>query len=76
MATRHQQCLEALDHLGEATAREISEYLVERGYSDVNERNIAHPRLNELKKEGLVEVTGKKIDPLTNKPVSIYKRCR
>ena len=75
MTARHEQCLEALDALGEATAREVSEYMVEKGYTDVNERNIAHPRLNELKKDGEVEVVGKKLDPLTRKMVSVYKRC-
>jgi len=75
MTARHQQCLEALDNLGEATAREVSEYMVEKGYTDVNERNIAHPRLNELKKKGLVKVIDKKLDTLTGKKVSVYKRC-
>ncbi|MBS4931808.1 MAG: hypothetical protein KH020_10895 [Clostridiales bacterium] len=75
MTARHKQCLEALDKLGEATAREVSEYMVEKDYSDVNERNIAHPRLNELKKDGKVEVIGKKIDSLTGKKVSIYRKC-
>lgn len=75
MTARHEQCLEALDKLGEATAREVSEYMVEKGYTDVNERNIAHPRLNELKKDGQVEVVGKKKDALTGKMVSIYKKC-
>lgn len=74
MTERHRQCLEALDVLGEATAREVSEYMVKKGYSNVNERNIAHPRLNELKKEGYVEVVGKKLDPLTGKKVSVYKK--
>lgn len=75
MTARHQQCLEALDNLGEATAREVSEYMVEKGYTDINERNIAHPRLNELKKKGLVKVIDKKLDTLTGKMVSVYKRC-
>lgn len=76
MTARHQQCLEALDHLKEATAREVSEYMVNKGYTDVNERNIAHPRLNELKNKGMVEVIGKKLDLLTEKKVSIYRRCK
>lgn len=76
MTARHQQCLEALDVLREATAREVSEYMVKKGYSGVNERNIAHPRLNELKKEGYVEVVGKKLDTLTGKKVSVYKRTK
>lgn len=74
MTKRHKQCLEALDKLGEATAREISEYLVKKGYTKIKERNIAHPRLSELKKKGKVEVIGKKLDSLTNKMVSVYKR--
>lgn len=74
MTARHKQCLEALGALGEATAREVSEFFVEKGYTKVNERNIAHPRLNELKKKGLIEVVGKKTDPLTKKNVSVYKR--
>lgn len=74
MNARHKQCLEALDNLGEATAREVSEYMVKKGYTDVNERNIAHPRLNELKKDGIVEVVGKKKDTLTGKMVSVYKK--
>lgn len=74
MNARHKQCLEALDDLGEATAREVSEYMVKKGYTDINERNIAHPRLNELKKDGIVEVVGKKKDTLTGKMVSVYKK--
>lgn len=76
MAARHQQCLEALDTLGKATAREVSEYMVKKGYSDIKERNIAHPRLNELKKKGYVEVVDKKLDSLTGKKVSVYKRSK
>lgn len=74
MTERHKQCLEALKTLGKATAREVSEYMVKKGYSNVNERNIAHPRLNELKKAGYVKVVGKKLDPLTKKKVSVYEK--
>lgn len=76
MTKRHKQCLEALDTFGKATAREVSEYLVKKGYSTINERNIAHPRLNELKKMGYVKVVDKKIDPLTKKKVSVYKKIK
>lgn len=76
MTKRHEQCLEALETLGKATAREVSEYFVRMGYSNINERNIAHPRLNELKKMGYVKVVAKKLDPLTNKMVSVYKRTK
>lgn len=76
MTKRHAQCLEALNALGKATAREVSEYFVRKGYSTISERNIAHPRLNELKKMGYVKVVGKKEDPLTKRKVSVYKRTK
>lgn len=74
MATRKEQCLEALDALGSATAREVSEYLHKKGYTPVLERNIAHPRLNELENEGKVRIIGTKFDDLTEKDVSIYEK--
>lgn len=74
MANRKEQCLEALDALGSATAREVSEYLYEKGYTRVLERNIAHPRLNELENEGRVRIIDTKFDDLTEKYVSIYEK--
>lgn len=74
LSRRHQQCLEALDVLGDSTAREVAEYIHSRGYTRVLERNIAHPRLNELEGAGYVEVVGKKFDSLTGKDVSIYRK--
>lgn len=74
MKSRQEQCIEALDALGKSTAREVSKYLFQKGYTNIEERNIAHPRLNELKKKGKVKVVGTKIDSLTKKEVSIYKK--
>jgi hypothetical protein len=71
---RHLQCLEALDALGDLTAREVAEYMHSKGYTKLLERNIAHPRLNELEAAGYVGVVGKKFDTLTNKEVSVYRK--
>lgn len=74
LSNRHHQCLEALDSLGEATAREVAEYIYNKGYTKVLERNIAHPRLNELEHGGYVEVTGSKYDSLTERDVFTYRK--
>lgn len=74
LGRRHQQCLEALDVLGQATAREVAEYMYKRGYTKMLERNIAHPRLNELEGAGYIKVVGKKFDDLTEKEVNLYEK--
>lgn len=74
LTTRHKQCLEALKNNGPCTAREVANYMNEKGYLSILERNIAHPRLNELCNEGLVEKESlKKLDPETNRKVTVYK---
>jgi predicted HTH transcriptional regulator len=73
MKTRHSQCLEALEE-GPKTAREVSEYMHKKGYTVIRERNIAHPRLNELVKDGLVEAVGSVWDAHTKKDVSVYAK--
>lgn len=74
LSPRHIQCLEALDILGDSTAREVAEYMHSKGYTNMSERNIAHPRLNELESAGYVKIVGKKIDTLTKKEVSVYQK--
>lgn len=74
MKSRHKQCIEALTELGEATAREVATYLYNKGYTNLDERNIAHPRLNELVEMGEVTIIGKKLDTLTQKEVNVYKK--
>jgi hypothetical protein len=73
MSTRHEQCLEALGANGPSSAMEVAHYLYEQGYSQLFERNIAHPRLKELIDQGLVEKCGKKWDPNTKRNVSVYR---
>ena len=62
----------AIDILGvltePMTAREIAERL---GFSDLNS---VKPRLTELRDAGIVEVVGKKQDPVTDRKVSIFRR--
>lgn len=74
LGPRHLQCLEALDYLGNLTAREVAEYMHSKGYTTFVERNTAHPRLNELEGAGYVKIVGKKIDTLTKKEVSVYQK--
>lgn len=50
------------------TAREIADKL---GFADLNS---VKPRLTELRDAGLVEVVGKKTDPVTDRKVSIFRR--
>ena len=71
--TRHQQCLEALATKC-LTAREVSDYLYNKGYTPIRERNIAQPRLNELVKVGLVMVISYAYDAMTDREVKVYKR--
>ncbi|MBL1224199.1 hypothetical protein [Enterococcus sp. BWR-S5] len=73
LTNRHQQVLEALRVKGPSTAREVAEYMHGKGYTPLLERNIAHPRLNELENENLVKVIGKKVDSVTNKEVAVYE---
>lgn len=56
-----------------ATARELAVSMHSRGIVASPERNSVHPRLNELIRKELVEVTGKKVCDYTNKKVAIYK---
>ena len=60
-----------LKALGDAemTAREIAYKL---GFPDLN---AVKPRLTELVHEGMLEVTGKRIDKITDRRVSIYRRA-
>ena len=71
--SRHSQCVQGLYELGCASARELADYLFERGLTPTRERNYTHPRLNELVKKGVVGVIGKKLDEVTNRNVAIYK---
>lgn len=54
------------------TARELAKDLHSRGLIPTPERNMVHPRLNELVELGVVEVTGKKLDVEMNRNVATY----
>lgn len=68
-AKRKQLILRVLDNR-ELTAREIAYILGFR------ERNSTQPRLREMEKDGIVEKCGKKIDRVTKKTVSVYRRTK
>lgn len=74
LTKRHSQVLEALTVLKKATAREVAQYMVSKGYAKVLERNLSHPRLSELHLMGEVRILGTKVDPMTMKEVSVYGR--
>ena len=62
--------LEILNALGdkEMTAREI---MTDLGYKDLN---AVRPRITELTKAGIIDVTGKTYDTLTKRKVAIFKK--
>lgn len=55
------------------TAREIALEMYMRGLIKSPERNMVHPRLNELVVKELVVVNGKKKDKVMNRMVATYK---
>ena len=67
--TRQFAILEALGS-EEMTAREIAQKL---HYTDLN---AVKPRITELMQLGRLEATGKKLDPLTERKVAIYRRIK
>ena len=72
--TRYMQILRILENK-EMTAREIEIEMNRRNYVSYFDLNHTKPRLTELvKKYGLVETCGKKIDNFSNKKVTIYKK--
>jgi len=54
------------------TAREVSQKLFTKGFTQNAERQSAAPRLSELTEKGVVKVIGKKKDEITNRNVGIY----
>ena len=55
------------------TAREIAEEMYNRHYIPYPVRQATAPRLTELAAEGIVEVTGKKLDEQTERNVAVYR---
>lgn len=55
-----------------ATAKELAVFLYKKNLVPSSDRNSVHPRLNELRAKGLVEITGKKTCQYTDRKVAIY----
>lgn len=64
-----------LETLGdsELTAREIAVEMHEHGVLPFPERAIIQPRITELVEAGKLEVTGKRLDYVTDRKVAVYK---
>ncbi|GIN66306.1 hypothetical protein J41TS2_17270 [Bacillus sonorensis] len=56
-----------------ATAKELAIFLHKKNLVPTPERNSVHPRLNELRAKGLVEVIDKKTCQYTDRKVAIYR---
>ncbi|MCY8549273.1 hypothetical protein MOD25_05050 [Bacillus haynesii] len=55
-----------------ATAKELAVFLHKKNLVPSSDRNSVHPRLNELRAKGLVEIIGKKTCQYTDRKVAIY----
>jgi len=55
-----------------ATAKELAVFLYKKNLVPSSDRNSVHPRLNELRAKGLVEIIGKKTCQYTDRKVAIY----
>lgn len=58
----------------EMTAREVSKEMIRRGYTRINDRNEAAPRLTELFNNRKLVIVAKKIDDETGKNVAVYRK--
>lgn len=70
---RHMLILNQLRFIDDTTARELAISMYEQGLIATPDRNMVHPRLNELVEKDLVEVIGKRKDELMNRMVAVYK---
>lgn len=73
---RYEQVETALWRLGAASAKEVAVYMYRHGQAGTDDRNVAHPRLNELVTKGRVEVVGKKPCRYSGKNVAVYRLIR
>jgi len=69
---RQSLILSLLRERGPMTAHEVADELHRRGHTPSDERNLAAPRLTELKDAGMVEATGKKICGKTGRSVTVW----
>ena len=73
LTKRELEVLEILQDGIERTAREVSEEMCERGFTNTVERNNASPRLTSLLEQRKVMIVGKTLDHITGKKVSVFK---
>ena len=73
LGERQLMVLDYLKALGNSTARELAIEMWKDGNIITPERNMVHPRLNELVENDLVEVVGKRKDEMMNRMVAVYK---
>lgn len=73
LTKRELEVLEILQDGIERTAREVSEEMCERGFTNTVERNNASPRLTSLLEKRKVVIVGKTLDHITNRRVAVYK---
>ena len=71
-AKRYSQIIECLSENPNQTAKEIAVQMMRKGYIPTSERNFTAPRLTELQRMKVVEITGKKRCFYTGKMVSAY----
>jgi len=71
--TRQEECLSSLRKMGTGTASELAYDLYALGFTDSFQRNYTHPRLNELVKDGVVEIIGKEKCKFTGRKVAVYR---
>lgn len=57
----------------ELTAREIAAEMYNKGLLPYPARGVIQPRITELVKDGAIEATGVKFDPVTERKVAVYK---
>lgn len=71
---RYNQILEILKNMDKPmTAKEIAVEMKNKGYVPMAERNFSAPRITELLKMGVLEVSTKRICKYTGKMVTAYK---
>lgn len=69
---RQEQCYNALKKIGEGTSNEIADVMLRKNQIPYINMNFTNPRINELRKMGMVKIAGKKIDPHTGKKCATY----
>lgn len=69
---RQSVIISILRERGPMTAQEVADELHRRGYTPSDERNLAAPRLTELRDAGQVEAVGKKICSKTCRNVTVW----